>query len=232
MMFDTQSSLLKDRFTEQPLAATPALEPAFPALCYQTLGKRALDVALTLVSLIVVIPLIALMAVLVALDGHSPFYTQERVGRNGRRFRIIKIRTMVHNADKILEEYLENDPALRAEWVSTQKLKHDVRITRIGRLLRTTSMDELPQLINVLFGSMSLVGPRPMMPSQETLYPGRAYYHLRPGITGFWQISDRNECEFRDRAKYDTVYEREMSLRTDLAVLWRTVSVVLRGTGY
>ncbi|MCL4165929.1 UNVERIFIED_CONTAM: hypothetical protein GTU68_035873, partial [Idotea baltica] len=89
------------------------------------------------------------MALLVALDGHSPLYTQERVGRNGKRFRIIKIRTMVHNADKILEDH---------------KLKHDVRITRVGRLLRTTSMDELPQLINVVLGSMSLVGPRPMMP--------------------------------------------------------------------
>lgn len=232
MIVDTQSSIIENSFREQPLVSAPALKQDLPIFCYQTVGKRFLDVTLALLGLIFITPILAVMALLVALDGHSPLYTQERVGRNGKRFRIIKIRTMVHNADKILEDHLNKDPALRAEWASTQKLKHDVRITRVGRLLRTTSMDELPQLINVVLGSMSLVGPRPMMPSQEELYPGRAYYRLRPGITGFWQISDRNECKFRDRSKYDTAYEREMSFRTDLSVMWRTVAVVLRGTGY
>ncbi len=99
-------------------------------------------------------------------------------------------------------------------------------------MIRKTSLDELPQLLNVLIGDMSLVGPRPMMPSQRALYPGQSYYELRPGITGFWQISDRNECHFRNRALYDSAYDRALSLRTDVEVLLRTFSVVLRGTGY
>ncbi|MBW4710766.1 sugar transferase [Roseobacter sp. YSTF-M11] len=194
--------------------------------------KRFIDVALVLMSAVIVVPLIAVMALLVALDGHAPFYTQKRIGRNGRVFRIVKMRTMVHNADALLKEHLSKNPELQAEWDATQKLKHDIRITRIGRFLRKTSMDELPQLINVLTGSMSLVGPRPMMVSQQTLYPGQSYYRMRPGVTGFWQVSDRNNCSFRDRAKFDAKYEQAMSFSTDARVLAQTVSVVLRGTGY
>jgi lipopolysaccharide/colanic/teichoic acid biosynthesis glycosyltransferase len=142
------------------------------------------------------------------------------------------MRTMVHNADELLEEHLRKDPALREEWNNTQKLKNDIRVTSVGRILRKISMDELPQLWNVLTGSMSLVGPRPMMPAQQSMYPGRSYYNLRPGITGFWQISDRNDCDFAERATYDTAYAAQVSFATDMNVLWRTVAVVLRGTGY
>ena len=112
-----------------------------------------------------------------------------------------------------------------------QKLKDDPRVTRLGRLIRKTSLDELPQFLNVLKGDMSVVGPRPMMVDQKALYPGTAYYSLRPGITGFWQISVRNESSFAERARFDTDYLRKLSFGTDLAVLWRTVSVVLKGTG-
>lgn len=194
--------------------------------------KRAFDIAAVLVSAIFVFPLIAIIAAIVALDGHNPFYTQKRVGRNGRTFRIFKIRTMVHNADVLLDAYLSENPDAKREWETTQKLKHDIRITRIGKILRKASIDELPQVINVLDGSMSLVGPRPMMLCQKSLYPGTAYYRLRPGITGFWQISERNDCNFEDRAQYDANYEKEISFMTDLRVLWHTVAVVLRGTGY
>lgn len=234
MPFDNQDTSFKMKLAAQPFGYTqtaPAPQTA-PALSYDRGFKRLFDMVAVLLSAVFVVPLIAIMALLVARDGHAPFYTQKRVGRNGRVFRIVKMRTMVHNADKLLEEHLKTDPALRAEWDATQKLKNDIRITPIGRLLRKTSMDELPQLFNVLTGSMSLVGPRPMMPSQQDLYPGRSYYNLRPGITGFWQISDRNDCDFCDRAKYDAAYERALSFRTDLSVLWRTVAVVLRGTGY
>lgn len=203
-----------------------------PPFFYMTYGKRIFDIVLVVLSLPIVLTVIALMALFVSLDGHSPFYFQKRIGLSGKVFRIIKIRTMVHDADAMLEENLAKDSALAAEWATTQKLKNDTRITVIGRLLRKTSLDELPQLFNVLNGSMSLVGPRPMMPCQEKLYPGSSYYRMRPGITGFWQISDRNNCQFRDRAKYDTKYEQSMSLFTDFKVLLRTVSVVLRGTGY
>ena len=194
--------------------------------------KRLLDITLVLLGISIVVPFVAVMAFLVSLDGHSPFYTQLRIGRNGKPFRIFKIRTMVHNADALLQERLKTDPVLNAEWVRTQKLKEDFRITWIGRILRKTSLDELPQLWNVLSGSMSLVGPRPIMPCQKDLYPGEAYYNMRPGLTGFWQISDRNGCEFRHRALFDAKYEKSISLGTDLNVLARTFSVVLRGTGY
>lgn len=139
---------------------------------------------------------------------------------------------MIVNADAQLETYLASDPTARAEWDSTQKLKVDPRITRFGRILRKSSLDELPQLWNVLKGDMSLVGPRPMMPCQRDLYPGSAYYRLRPGITGPWQVSRRNESTFADRARFDTDYDRTLSLGTDIGLLISTVRVVVRATGY
>jgi len=132
----------------------------------------------------------------------------------------------------VLEQHLASDPALRAEWDSKQKLMNDPRITRIGTIIRKCSVDELPQLLNVLRGEMSLVGPRPMMVSQKPLYPGRDYYELRPGITGLWQVSDRNESTFADRAKFDAQYNDQLSFKTDLSILARTVRVVVRGTGH
>jgi len=199
---------------------------------YRASAKRVLDIFLVLLGAPIVVPVVAFLAALVALDGHNPFYTQLRVGRNGAYFRIWKLRSMVPDADAQLEAHLARSPAARAEWDATQKLKHDPRITRMGRLLRKTSLDELPQLWNVFNGTMSLVGPRPMMIDQERYYYGRSYYALRPGITGFWQISDRNECNFVDRVKFDDSYNRQLSFLTDLKILMRTVVVVLRGTGY
>jgi lipopolysaccharide/colanic/teichoic acid biosynthesis glycosyltransferase len=145
---------------------------------------------------------------------------------------MLKLRTMVPDADRMLEQFLDRNPEARLEWNSTQKLKADPRITPVGRLLRKTSMDELPQLWNVLIGDMSLVGPRPMMPSQRSLYSGVAYYALRPGITGPWQVSDRNEVEFSKRAEFDREYEEDISLLTDLGLLLATMRVVIKGTGY
>ncbi|ARC90832.1 sugar transferase (plasmid) [Rhodovulum sp. MB263] len=199
---------------------------------YRKVFKRIVDLTLVLLSAPFSVPLIALLALLVALDGHNPFYTQLRVGRNGRYFRIWKLRSMVPDADRILEAYLARNPAARQEWNATQKLRHDPRITRIGRVLRKLSLDELPQLFNVFNGTMALVGPRPMMVKQQLFYPGQAYYRLRPGITGLWQVSDRNDCDFVGRVDYDELYDRNMSLQTDLSVLFRTVSVVVRATGY
>ena len=194
--------------------------------------KRAFESTLILAAAPVVLPLVLLMALLVALDGGNPFYTQKRLGRGGKVFRIWKLRSMVVNADEQLQTYLDSDPEARDQWERTQKLKRDPRVTRVGKLLRKTSLDELPQLFNVLNGTMSLVGPRPMMLCQQDMYHGRAYYALRPGITGLWQISARNESEFVARVRYDNQYAKSMSLRTDLGILARTVSVVLRGTGY
>lgn len=199
---------------------------------YPRIGKRVFDCVLILLAVPVVVPVIALLAVLAALDGAAPFYWQERIGRHGRIFRLLKIRTMVPDADEVLEDYLAENPAAREEWDLHQKLHDDPRITRIGNVIRKTSMDELPQLWNVLRGDMSLVGPRPMMVDQRPLYPGKDYYRVRPGITGLWQISERNNSSFAERAIYDTRYFRSLSLKTDLKILWSTVGVVLRATGY
>jgi exopolysaccharide production protein ExoY len=214
-----------------PAVATPSFSFSRRRL-YRLVVKRALDITLIILALPVALPLVALMALLAALDGASPFYRQERVGRDGRIFQLLKIRTMVPDADAQMAAYLAANPEAKREWDETQKLKHDPRITRVGDMLRKTSLDELPQLWNVLRGDMSIVGPRPMMVDQQPLYPGRAYYRLRPGITGPWQVSDRNNGTFAGRAKFDTAYYRDLSLATDLSILLRTVSVVIRRTGY
>jgi exopolysaccharide production protein ExoY len=199
---------------------------------YRSGVKRALDIVLVLVAAPVVLPVVLIIALLVMRDGHSPFYWSARVGRSGRVFRMMKLRTMVHDAHGCLEAYLATDPKAAAEWDETQKLKRDPRITGFGRMLRKTSLDELPQLWNVLIGQMSLVGPRPMMPEQRNIYPGSAYYHLRPGVTGPWQVSDRNDSSFAKRADFDLEYHRSLSFLNDLRLLGRTIVVVLRGTGY
>ena len=199
---------------------------------YRNFLKRSLDILVVLVAAPFVLPVVLLLGLLISRDGGSAFYSQDRIGRGGKVFRLWKLRSMVMDADRRLEDYLAGNPCARAEWDEHQKLKDDPRITALGRLIRKASLDELPQLWNVLIGDMSLVGPRPMMPQQARLYPGRAYYRLRPGLTGFWQISDRNHTSFAARAAYDTQYARRLSLVTDLFVLVATVWVVIRGTGY
>lgn len=198
---------------------------------YVTTGKRAIDLALVLIGGPLVLPVILILAALVSLDGGPAFYLQPRLGRNGRVFRLWKLRSMVPNAEARLTSHLESDPEARAEWESTQKLRRDPRLTVIGRQLRRYSLDELPQLWNVVTGDMSLVGPRPMLPEQRKLYPGTAYFDFRPGITGLWQISVRNNCTFAGRASYDNRYAQSVSLGTDFRILLQTVSVVFRGTG-
>lgn len=198
---------------------------------YRRFGKRALDLALVLAFAPIVILVVAILAVMVACDGHNPFYSQTRVGKNGRLFRIWKLRTMVVDADAQLVQLLASDPQAALEWQTTQKLRNDPRITRAGDFLRRASLDELPQLFNVLVGDMSLVGPRPMMPEQRSLYPGQDYYQLAPGLTGLWQVSERNSSTFEARAQYDTVYQQSLSLALDVQTLRRTVTVVLNRTG-
>lgn len=194
--------------------------------------KRLFDICTVLLALPIIVPLIAVLAFMIARDGGRAFYTQKRVGRNGAIYTIWKLRTMVPNADQQLSAYLAKDLDAAAEWQTTQKLKNDPRVTSIGRILRKCSLDELPQLWNVLIGEMSLVGPRPMMHEQRDMYPGMAYYTQRPGITGSWQVSQRNESSFADRARFDTAYIADMSFTNDMKLLFATVGVVAKGTGY
>ncbi|MCF1740890.1 sugar transferase [Paradevosia shaoguanensis] len=196
------------------------------------LVKRSMDIAGGLTLGAVALPIVLVAAALVRRDGGPAFYHQKRLGRNGEVFEIWKLRSMVMDADAHLARYLEENPEARREWDLHQKLKFDPRITPVGRFLRKYSIDELPQLWNVLKGDMSLVGPRPMFPSQRQIYPGSACFALRPGITGLWQTSARNASTFSERADYDLRYAREMSLTADIAILLRTVGIVLKGTGY
>jgi lipopolysaccharide/colanic/teichoic acid biosynthesis glycosyltransferase len=199
---------------------------------YRRRLKRVFDLTMLLLAAPFVLIVVGLLAILVRRDGGPAFYAQDRIGRNGRPFRCWKLRSMVIDAEAQLADYFDRDPAARAEWETHQKLKNDPRITSLGRFMRKTSLDELPQLWNVLKGDMSLVGPRPILPEQRALYPGKAYYALRPGLTGFWQVGDRNHSSFADRAVHDTQYSSRLSFPTDLLVLLMTLRVVLRGTGY
>lgn len=199
---------------------------------YRDFGKPFFDSLVVLATSFLVVPLIVVLGALVALDGGSPFYKQKRVGRSGRIFTLWKLRTMVTDADTRLVAYLDANPSARVEWEKNQKLKDDPRVTPIGRLLRKTSLDELPQILNVALGDMSLVGPRPMMVDQESMYPGTSYFILRPGITGLWQISERNDSSFSDRAIYDNDYESKLSFLGDVAIMFKTVRTIFRGTGY
>lgn len=211
--------------------AVPAPLPVRSRFFYFAV-KRCFDILAVIISAPVTLPLIGILALLVRLDGGSAFFGQQRLGRNGEIFTIWKLRSMVPDADRVLDEYLQQDPAAKSEWDRTQKLRNDPRITWLGRYLRKYSADELPQLWNVLVGHMSLVGPRPMFPEQRAQYPGTSYFEMRPGLTGLWQVSDRNECSFAERATHDTRYAGIMSFGTDIRILLMTVLVVVRGTGF
>jgi exopolysaccharide production protein ExoY len=198
---------------------------------YRRFVKRVLDVLAVVLAAPIILPVVAALALIIRRDGGPAFYVQDRIGRGGQLFRCWKLRSMLPDADAALEAHLARHPEARREWAVHQKLKDDPRITPVGRIIRKTSLDELPQLWNVFRGDMSLVGPRPMMPEQSDLYDGDAYYRLRPGVTGFWQISGRNGTAFADRAHYDSQYDRHLSFVTDTLVLIATVRVVMRGTG-
>lgn len=201
---------------------------------YAQFLKRPVDLVVAVLALPIVTPVILVLWLLARRDGGPGFFRQERVGRNGRTFACWKMRTMVVDAERVLKELCERDPACAEEWNRNQKLGRDPRITRIGALMRATSLDELPQIWNVLRGDMSLVGPRPFMVSQDALYRaggGDAYYRMRPGITGPWQISGRGGTTFVERVQFDSDYWKSMSLGGDLALMFRTVTVVFRGTG-
>lgn len=202
---------------------------------YRKYGKYILDIGIILLFLPVLLPVFLILMAMASRDGGGPFFIQDRIGKDGKHFRCFKFRTMVPNAEDKLNELLESDPEAKREWDLYQKIKNDPRITRAGRILRSTSLDELPQLLNVIKGEMSLVGPRPFMPSQDAMYRaagGGHYYDMHPGITGGWQVSSRNETSFGSRVEYDDEYYEKLSLALDLRILFKTVSVVLQGTGH
>lgn len=196
--------------------------------------KAILDIGLTLVVGMLLLPLLVIIAVLVRLDSPGQvFYGQPRLGQNSVPFVAWKFRTMVPNAERVLERYFEDNPALRSQWERDHKLRYDPRITRIGRFLRRTSLDELPQLWNVLRGEMSLVGPRPIVKEEVFRYADKynLYAQVLPGVTGLWQVSGRNNVSYDERVNLDAYYVRNWSVWLDVYILLKTIWVVLSGNG-
>ena len=198
------------------------------------IAKRALDIIGAGVGLLLLAPFFLIVALMVRADGGPAFFAHQRVGRGGKLFGCLKFRSMVIDSQARLETLLANDPAARAEWEATRKLKNDPRITPIGRFLRSTSLDELPQLINVLRGEMSLVGPRPVQEAEIDRYYGASAAHymaVRPGITGLWQVSGRSETSYESRVALDVSYVSRPSLLADFSILLRTPIAVLSRRG-
>jgi undecaprenyl-phosphate galactose phosphotransferase len=196
--------------------------------------KRVFDVVVALLLIVVFAPMFLIVTLIVARDGGAVFFIQQRVGRGGRIFKCLKFRTMVKDAATVLDRLLMSDPEAREEWLSTRKLRNDPRVTRIGNLLRATSIDELPQLLNVVIGDMSLVGPRPVVPEElHELYKGghSNYLRVRPGLTGLWQISGRSHTPCDQRVHLDTLYVHNWTLWGDVIILFRTIPVVVSRDG-
>jgi undecaprenyl-phosphate galactose phosphotransferase len=197
------------------------------------LTKALFDLAVASICLIVVSPVLLVIALLVRLDGGPAFYAQRRVGLGGRHFQCLKFRTMVVNAEQKLQKLLSENPDLYNQWCQQQKLDNDPRITRLGRFLRQTSLDELPQLINVVKLEMSLVGPRPIVDSEKTHYGEHIeeYYATRPGLTGLWQVSGRSDTSYKERVRLDVWYVNNWKLWHDIVVLLKTIPAVLKRKG-
>ncbi|KAJ55888.1 hypothetical protein ACMU_08960 [Actibacterium mucosum KCTC 23349] len=226
---------MKDILTEFDVAEPSVQISDAPGTgLYATVGKRVFDVFLGVLALPALVPVLALIWVLIRKDGGKALFIQDRVGKNGKTFRCFKFRTMVENADEVLKKLCDEDPEAAAEWNLNQKLQNDPRITRVGKVLRATSLDELPQIFNVLKGDMSFVGPRPFMVEQQDMYVeagGTAYFKLRPGITGTWQLEGRGKTSFVARVRFDNDYLRDLTFLSDVKMVLKTVLVVFDRTG-
>lgn len=219
--------MLSKHFLGSAVARVKDVQGAF-------LIKRWLDVLISCALLIVSLPVLVVISITIKTSSQGPlFYADERFGLGGVKFRCIKFRTMVPNAEQFLKEILESDPTRRAEYELKHKLEDDPRITKVGRFLRKTSLDEIPQLWNILRGDMSLVGPRPYLvrESQEMGSSKEVITQVRPGLTGLWQVSGRSNCSFRERLTIETEYVQTWSLALDFKILLRTLKVILARDG-
>ena len=196
--------------------------------------KRGFDITGALAGIVVLSPLFLMLLLLVKFsDGGRVFYGHARIGRNGKVFRCLKFRTMVENGDDVLAAHLARNPQDRDEWAATRKLQNDPRVTRVGAVLRKLSLDELPQIFNILRGEMSFVGPRPVVSDELELYGTAANYYLksRPGLTGLWQVSGRNDVSYGTRVAFDRHYVENWSFVFDLKILIWTVPAVFSSRG-
>ncbi len=195
--------------------------------------KRGVDIAVSGVALLLLSPIMLIIAAFIKLDGGSSLFGHKRLGRGGKIFPCLKFRTMIMGGDEILKQHLKNNPEAAEEWKATQKLQNDPRVTRFGKFLRSSSIDELPQLINVLKGDMSLVGPRPIVRDEIEHYNHDIahYYRVRPGVTGLWQVSGRNDVSYAQRVQMDSWYVRNWSLWNDIAIICKTFPAVFKRSG-
>jgi Undecaprenyl-phosphate galactose phosphotransferase WbaP len=204
------------------------------AISFSLVLKRFFDVAIGLLLIIFLLPLMAAICIAIKFSSPGPiFYGHRRIGRGGKTFRVWKFRSMFIDAEKMLQECLLRSPELTREWLKDHKLREDPRITPLGRFLRKSSLDELPQIFNVLLGEMSLVGPRPIVSAEVPRY-GESFGHykkVRPGITGLWQVSGRNHTTYCERVALDRKYAQDWSIWLDFYILTRTWKVVLTGDG-
>lgn len=195
--------------------------------------KRFFDIIISLIGIIVMLPLIVLIKIAYIMTGdfNSIFYSQNRIGKNGKLFKLYKFRTMVPNADKVLERILKKDRKLFEEYRVNKKLAHDPRITKVGRIIRRVSIDEMPQMINVLFGQMSIIGNRPYLPREKE--DMRAYYNdiirTKPGLSGLWQTSGRSNTTFLRRCKLEADYSKKANLWLDIKLFFKTFLVIFKG---
>lgn len=239
-MYEAQQKIVvsaeQDAYDLESVIAETALLRVRPGLAspFKQAVKRIFDIVVALMLLLPLAPLCLIVSLMLMGDGGPIVFAHERVGRGGRVFRCLKFRTMVKDATTALNEVLASNPEAREEWLRTRKLKNDPRVTGIGRLLRATSIDELPQLINVVIGDMSLVGPRPVVREElRAHYSGDHVHYLlvRPGLTGPWQVSGRSHIPCAQRAQLDTSYVRNWTLWGDVIILLRTIPAVISGRG-
>jgi len=200
---------------------------------YAKIGKRSFDIVFALLLLPILTPVICMLWVAVRLDGGPGFFGHTRIGRNGQPFKCWKMRSMVADAEARLQSHLDANPDAAAEWARDHKLTNDPRINRLGHILRKTSLDELPQILNVLKGEMSFVGPRPIVTKELKKYGSSvsAYLAQKPGITGLWQVSGRNDISYEERVALDVSYLSRCSFGLDLKIIAKTVTAVLGTTG-
>lgn len=196
--------------------------------------KRAFDLLVALSALVFLAPMLVVIAALIRFtDGGPALFKQTRIGHNGKEFTCLKFRSMVTDSSEVLAQLLATDSRAAAEWARDQKLRNDPRITTIGQFIRKTSLDELPQLLNILRGEMSIVGPRPIVANEVEKYGNdfRYYAAVKPGVTGLWQINGRNDTSYDERVEFDVVYAREWSIWLDLKIFFLTIPAVLLSKG-
>ncbi|WP_084860737.1 sugar transferase [Salibaculum halophilum] len=231
-MVDTDL-VIADRSGPSHLDGTPSRADQGAVGVYRRFGKRLFDVIFASLALVLVAPIIMVFAVLNKIEGGPAFFGHTRIGANGKPFKCWKIRTMVPDAEARLQTLLDTDEAARAQWERDFKLDNDPRITSRGHFLRKSSVDELPQFWNVLRGDMSVVGPRPIVSDEISLYGRRAtkVFSVKPGVTGLWQVSGRNDIDYSRRIRLDALYVRRMSLFLDLSIIGQTILTVLKRSG-